>query len=227
LSVSPAVNGPGPIRTRRAEQAKRTKTRILDAASFLFAEKGFAVTTIDAIAVEADVAVETVYSRFGNKATLLREILEVALMGNQPGIDILDLPEIAAIRALTDPHAQLHQLAHLSRSILERSAQGHRILRKAISADPVVAELEEQDEQRRHRVQTAYINMLLANGPLHTGLTSDDAAATYGALANPATYALLTTRRGWTADHYETWLHESLTLLLLDPQPRQRARQRP
>jgi hypothetical protein len=57
--------------------------------------------------------------------------------------------------------------------------------------------------------------MLLTNGPLRDGLTSEDAAATYSALANPSTYALLVAERGWTADHFEHWLADSLTRLML------------
>jgi AcrR family transcriptional regulator len=212
-----AVKGQPPARTRRAERSERTRQRILHAATALFADKGYAATTIDAIAVDADVAVETVYARFGNKLTLLRAILESAIAGNDHGVDILDLPEVAAIRGLTDQHEQLARLAHLSRGILQRSALGHRILRSASAADPAAAEFTRSDEQRRHRIQTAYIHMLLANGPLRDGLSTDDAAATYTALANPDTYALLTTRRGWTPDHYETWLRDSLTRLLLNP----------
>lgn len=78
-----------------------------------------------------------------------------------------------------------------------------------------MATFERSDEQRRRRIQAAYIDMLLANGPLRDGLTADDAAATFSTLANPNTYDLLVTRRGWTPDHYETWLADSITRLLL------------
>jgi AcrR family transcriptional regulator len=213
--VDDVVKTQRPARTRRAQNAERTRRRILDAAAALFTEKGYALTTIDAIATEADVAVETVYSRFGNKLAILRAILEPAIVGNEDGLDILDLPEVAAIRALKDQHKQLRALAHLSRTILERATPAHRILRNATAADPGVASFERSDEQRRRRIQAAYIDMLLANGPLRDGLTADDAAATYSALANPNTYDLLITRRGWTPDHYETWLADSLTRLLL------------
>jgi AcrR family transcriptional regulator len=208
-----------PTRTRRAEKAERTRQQILRAALELFAAHGFASTTIDAIAAKADVASETVYSRFGNKVTLLREILEVAIVGNAQGVDLLELPQIATIRALTEQHTQLAHLTHLSRGILERSALGHRILRNSAATDPVLAEFVNADQQRRHRVQTAYITMLLDNGPLRDGLTAADAASTYGALANPDTYAFLIERQGWSPDHYESWLHDALTLLLLPPTP--------
>jgi AcrR family transcriptional regulator len=217
------VKGPGRPRTRRADKAERTRQAILQAASELFAAHGFAATTITAIAAQADVAAETVYSRFGNKLTLLSEILDTAIVGNTRGVDILDLPEVADIRALTDQRAQLAGLAHLSRGILERSALGHRILRSSGTADPALAEFLTQDRQRRHRTQTAYIAMLLDNGPLRDGMSAAYAAATYGALANPDTYAHLTSHRGWSPEHYQSWLGETLTLLLLPPQPAQPA----
>jgi AcrR family transcriptional regulator len=212
-----AVNGDARTRTRRADKAERTRQAILQAASELFAAQGFAATTISAIAAEADVAAETVYSRFGNKLTLISEILETAIVGNAQRVDVLELPEIATIRAITDQRTQVARLAHLSRGILERTALAHRILRNSGTADPALAEFVAADRQRRHRHQTAYIAMLLANGPLREAMTAPDAAAIYGALANPDTYAELTSHRGWSPDHYENWLSHTLTLLLLPP----------
>jgi AcrR family transcriptional regulator len=207
----------GRTRTRRADKAERTRQAILQAASELFAAQGFGATTISAIAAQADVAAETVYSRFGNKLTLISEILETAIVGNAPRVDVLELPEIAAIRAIRDQRTQLARLAHLSRGILERTALAHRILRNSGTADPALAEFVAADRQRRHRHQTAYIAILLDNGPLREGMGAADAAAIYGALANPDTYAELTSHRGWNPDHYEIWLRDTLTLLLLPP----------
>jgi AcrR family transcriptional regulator len=213
------VKDKGRTRTRRADKAERTRQAILQAASELFAAHGFAATTISAIAAEADVATETVYARFSNKLTLISEILETAIVGNAPRVDVLELPEIAAIRAITDQRTQLAQLAHLSRGILERTALAHRILRNSGTADPALAEFVAADRQRRHRHQTAYIAMLLDNGSLREGMSAADAAATYSALANPDTYAELTSHRGWSPDHYENWLSDTLTQLLLPPLP--------
>jgi AcrR family transcriptional regulator len=211
------VKRKGRTRSRRADKAERTRQAILQAASELFAAQGFAATTISAIAAQADVAAETVYSRFGNKLTLISEILETAIVGDAPRVDVLELPEIAAIRAITDQRTQVTRLAHLSRGILERTALAHRILRNSGTADPALAEFVAADRQRRHGHQTAYIAMLLDNGPLREGMSTPDAAAIYGAIANPDTYAELTSHRGWSPDHYENWLRDTLTLLLLPP----------
>jgi AcrR family transcriptional regulator len=170
---------------------------------------------MEAIAEGADVAVETVYSRFRSKANLLDAILDPAIVGVDDGRDLFDLPEIAEIRQCRDQRTQVRMLAHFSRGILERSAAAHRILRSAAASDPNAAELQRRDAKRRGDGQRIYIDILLTNGSLREGLTADDAAATYSALSNPNNYALLVGERGWTADKFEQWLGECLTLLLL------------
>lgn len=203
-----------PPRTRRAQRAEQTRRRILDAAEALFTERGYASTTIEAIASHADVAVETVYSRFGSKSKLLDAILGPAIRGGDD-TPLLQRPEIAEIRSLGDQREQLRRLAHFSRTVLERTDRIHRILHTAATTDPTAAELEQRDRRRRREGQRTYIDMLLENGPLRAGVTPDHAADTYAALANPETYALLTGERGWTPHEFEVWLGESLSCLLL------------
>ncbi|TCO43510.1 TetR family transcriptional regulator [Kribbella antiqua] len=208
-----------PPRTRRAERAEQTRRRIIDAATALFTEVGYAGTTIEAIAGRADVAVETVYSRFRNKLGLLDAILGPAIRGSDDGRAFSAQPELAEIRACTDQRQQATLLAHFSRTVLQRSAQAHRILRTAAASDPKAAALEQSDQESRRRGQELYIDLLLANGPLRDGLTKADAADTYAALASPETYAFLTEQRGWTPDRFEAWLADGLTLLLLPLDP--------
>jgi TetR/AcrR family transcriptional regulator, regulator of autoinduction and epiphytic fitness len=213
--VAPAVNSAKAPRTRRAEQAERTRRRILDAATALFTDPGYATTTIEAIATRADVAVETVYSRFRNKPNLLVAILEPAIVGTDDDVALSDLPDIAEIRACPDQRRQLELLVHLSRTILERTAQVHRILHAAASVDENAAELQRTDAQRRYQGQTDYIDMLLANGPLRAGVTRANAADTYATLASPATYAFLVEERAWTPDQFQEWLGDVLGRVLL------------
>lgn len=203
-----------PPRTRRAQRAEQTRRRILDAAEALFTERGYASTTIEAIAAHADVAVETVYSRFGSKSKLLDAILGPAIRGDDD-TPLLERPEIADIRSLEDQREQLQRLAHFSRTVLERTDRIHHILHMAATTDPTAAELEQRDRRRRYEGQRTYIEMLLENGPLRAGVTPGQAADTYAALANPETYALLTSERGWTPQEFEVWLQDSLSRLLL------------
>jgi AcrR family transcriptional regulator len=204
-----------PPRTRRAERAEETRRRILDAATSLFLEAGFANTAIEAIATRADVAVETVYSRFRNKANLLDAILAPAVSGQVDGSTVLDRPEFQEIRSCPDQRTRLRLLAHFSRGILERTSQIHQILQTAAAVDANAAEIRRSDQEYRLRVQRSYIDLLLTTGPLREGLTPEVAADTYSALSNPTTYAFFTRQRGWTPDQFEEWLAESLTRLLL------------
>jgi AcrR family transcriptional regulator len=205
-------------RSRRSERSEQTRRRIVEAATALFDARGYAVTTMEAIAERADVAVETVYSRFRTKANLLDAILEPAIVGVTDGRDLFDLPAIAQIRQCPDQRAQIRLLASFSRGILERTAVAHRILQSAAGSDPAAGNLKRADAKRRADGQRLYIDMLCSNGPMRDGLTPDDAAATYSALSNPDTYALLVGARGWTADKFEQWLGDNLTLLLLAPE---------
>ncbi len=213
--MAPPVKAQAARRSRRAERAAQTRQRIVESATALFDARGYSATTMEAIAEGADVAVETVYSRFRSKANLLDAILDPAIVGVDDGRDLFDLPEIAEIRQCRDQRTQVRMLAHFSRGILERSAAAHRILRSAAASDPNAAELQRRDAKRRGDGQRIYIDILLTNGSLREGLTADDAAATYSALSNPNNYALLVGERGWTADKFEQWLGECLTLLLL------------
>ena len=213
--MSSHVKPPAAPRSRRAQRAEQTRRRIVESATDLFDSIGYPNTTMDAIAERADVAVETIYSRFRNKANLLDAILEPAIVGGTDGPDLHELPDIVAIRQCPDQRTQVRMLARFSRGILERTALAHRILRSAATTDPTAAELQRRDAKRRRDAQRTYIDMLLTNGPLRPALTPDDAAATYSALSNPNTYALLVHERGWSADKFEQWLGESIELLLL------------
>ncbi|MEJ2889071.1 TetR/AcrR family transcriptional regulator [Actinomycetospora aeridis] len=215
--MAPPVKGQRPPRTRREQQAAETRDRIVGAATELFGDPGYAATTITAIADRADVAVETVYSRFRNKAGVLNAVLEPAVVGNDQGLDILELPAIAVIRDCADHREQVRLLAEFSRTLLERTAPVQHILALAAAVDPGAAELQRRDRARRREVQAVYIDMLLARGPIRAGLTAEQAGATYSAMANPSTFALLTVEHGWSADDFQAWLTDSLTRLLLDP----------
>ncbi len=63
---------------RRQEAAAQTRQAILDAARRLFAERGYAATTIQEIASAARVAVATVYASVGGKPRLLDELVTSA-----------------------------------------------------------------------------------------------------------------------------------------------------
>ncbi len=66
---------------RRQAQAAATRAAVLEAARALFTERGYAATTVSAVAERAGVAVDTVYAAVGRKPQLLIELVDEALAG--------------------------------------------------------------------------------------------------------------------------------------------------
>lgn len=205
-----------PKRTRRADKALQTHRRIVDAATRLFLERGYVATTIDAIAEAADVAVETVYARFGSKTNVMVAVKE-AVVTEGGGIPLQERPELGTLAAETDQRQQLQIAAALSRGMLERISPVYAALRDAAAADGALQESLTTEISRRRDFQRTLVDLVGSRGPLREGLSLDQAADTYSALANPETFLLLTTHHGWTASQFQTWLADSLQRLLLPP----------
>jgi AcrR family transcriptional regulator len=66
----------------RADQAEQTRRRILEAGFRLFVDRGYAGTTIAAVAEEAGVSPETIYLSLDSKRGLLEGAIETAIAGH-------------------------------------------------------------------------------------------------------------------------------------------------
>src|SRR5919109_333620 len=73
----------------RAARVLANEERILRAAHRLFVRDGYQATTLTAVADAAGVAHRTVYVRFGTKASLLKRVVDVALVGDLAPIDVV------------------------------------------------------------------------------------------------------------------------------------------
>src|SRR5712691_6890290 len=67
---------------RRELQARQTRSRIIAAAAGRFLTRGYAGTTMRAVAVDAGVALPTVELAFRTKAGLLKAAIDVAIAGD-------------------------------------------------------------------------------------------------------------------------------------------------
>src|SRR5260221_7840909 len=74
----------------RDAQARRTRRRVLDAATAVFLDRGYGGATIRAIADGAKVSVPTVEALFGTKARLLKAAIDVAIAGDDEPVAVLD-----------------------------------------------------------------------------------------------------------------------------------------
>lgn len=73
--------------TRTSRRAAANREAIVDAAEALLVEGGEAAVTIEAIAGRADVAIQTVYNRVGNRSAVLIAVAERALVHNRQFMD--------------------------------------------------------------------------------------------------------------------------------------------
>src|SRR5689334_18601337 len=95
----------------RRERARATRRRIREAAARLFVEHGYLATTIEAIAVEAGVAVQTVYFVFGNKRAMLAEALDVATAGDDAPVPVAERSWVEELRREDDPRRVVRTIA--------------------------------------------------------------------------------------------------------------------
>ena len=135
--------------SRRQEQARETRRRILSAAHDLFIDKGYGQTTIADIARAAEVSPETIYATFKNKATLLHRVWDVTVGGDDTDVVFHERPEIKAIRAEPDLATRLRMQAPMSTATARRMAPFARALQGAAASEPAAAAmLAEMDRQR-------------------------------------------------------------------------------
>lgn len=201
--------------TRRQAQARETRQQILAAARALFITRGFAGTTIEAIAQEAGVAVETVYVGFGSKRALLARLVDRAVGGDDEPTQILDRPGPQQVKAETDQRLQLQLFARGMADIMERVGPLFGVMRAAATTEPEIAALLERLLGARRENIGVFVQWLAHNGPLRPALTESDATDTVWALTSAEIHHLLTVARGWSKEHYIEWLGDTLVVVLL------------
>jgi AcrR family transcriptional regulator len=200
----------------RAERARRTRARILDAAQRRFVERGYPATTMRSIAESAGVAVPTVEVLFGTKAHLLTSVIDVAIAGDDEPVAVLDRDWTAhALRQSTAP-AFLGITATVLRTAQERSAGVLLAAYEAAASDATVARLVDQQERRRAVTARWVVDGVVRLAALRPGLTSNDATDSVWLLMDPVVFVRLTRRRDWPPERYETWWAESVLRLLTD-----------
>jgi AcrR family transcriptional regulator len=193
--------------TLRDERAQVTRRRIAEAARTLFSSRGYGATTLQAVADEASVAVQTVYAVYGSKAGILHALRDSVL--HQPEADALFEQALREGEA----EAKLKLFAH---SIRRRWEFGHdvvEILRDAGAADVAVrAEVEQVLDRRRAGIDRLAKTL---EGQLAPKIDVAYASAVIDALTLPEVYTELTDVAHWDADDFEVWLARSLRNQLL------------
>lgn len=200
---------------RRERKAQATRRAILDAARRLFVGRGYGATTIQAIADEADVAVQTVYAVFGNKRTILSQVLDASITGDDAPIAVNSRDWMAPVWEAPTAAERLRAYAGAVRRIMEGAADVFTAVAAAATIDADVVEVAETTEQRRRTGATTVIDSVRKAGPLRAGLTRERAIDILWLLNSPAVYNHLVRDAGWSGGDYQTWLADTMTSQLL------------
>jgi len=200
---------------RRTEQARATRRRIIECALELFLDQGYAATTLDQIASRAGVAVQTVYFHFGNKHTVLKEVMDVLAVGDDAPIPLLERPWVEQVRDEPDARRALGIWLRNGRVIFGRVAPMLSIVRDAAGADPEMAEQWRTNQHERYLAFRTLAEILAAKKALRRGLTVQKAADIIFTLDSPEVYLLLTVERGWSPAQWQSWLTDALAQAIL------------
>lgn len=194
------------VKGHREQQAEATKDHVAAAARGLFAERGFAGTTVTAVSEAAGVPAQTIYSAFGSKARILARVTETWMRETRTR-ELAD-----AYLAEPDPRRRLHLFAALNRHQLDAGGDILAIYREAARTDPSMAAAWEAMMGAREREIGILVSSL--GSDLRRGLSVEDALAVMLALSVDAVYATLRDA-GWVGVRYEQWLGEALVGQLL------------
>lgn len=200
---------------RRRLQAAATRKEILEAALRLFERRGYAATSMAAIAAEAGVAPKTVYLAFQSKRGLLLALWHLLLRGDEEPVPVGERQWFREVVDEPDPEHLLRLNARNSRIVKERAGALLEILRGAAPADVELDALWQRIQTEFYENQRSIVAQLQKNNSLRDGLGVDRGADILWTLNHPSVYRLLVGERGWTLDRYEEWLGDVFCSQLL------------
>ena len=193
----------------RAEQAEQTRLRIAHAARRCFIERGWAGTSIRAVAATAGVSEATVFAVYGSKAGLAGSLLDTA----EADAGTVRL-EVELATAVGDPSAQLAGLVHFERRLFEHAGDALRVIVEGQRNEPALQDAYDEGRSRGERARLA----IFTGWPSSTfrpGTTVDRALDLFAVTVSIQSYDIATRERGWTPQTTESWWLDILTAFIL------------
>lgn len=213
---SGAASGPGAAAGSRKDPAPSASDKILDAALSLFVTRGYPATTVEMIAHEAGVAVQTVYFSFRAKANILTQLVDINVAGDTQATATLQRAWVTEALAEPDPARQLEIQVKGTATIHRRVAALLGVLCRASDTDPAVAQLWRTNQEQRRALQRQLVTALRRKGGLPRGMRLSQAVDISYAVLGPELFHLLVTERGWSITEWERWTLGVLSRELLN-----------
>jgi AcrR family transcriptional regulator len=191
---------------RRAAAAAQTRTAILHAARDQFEARGWAATTIAAVAADAAVSPKTVQALFGTKAALLAAAVDYAIAGDLAEVPIIARESARSVESAPDAATMLDRHAGHVVAINTRSAGLARVVESAVGSSPLVTGLWQQmTANRRFGARWAATTLLTKPGT-RPGLTPEQAERDFVIAIDWGTYRTLTGELGLTPGQVRDWM---------------------
>ena len=191
----------------RERRAQLTRDEILRAARRLFAERGYARTSVRDIAQAAGVSAQTVYDSVGSKQALVARLND--LIDSEAGVGAI----VRAAAASEDPAEVAATSARVTRSILEHCADIIHALVTGAAAEPELAAAMAEG-QRRHTAGAGFVVGRLRELGALAG-DPGEAAESLAAITDVRFALVLLESYGWSLDRLEEWLATTSRTLLL------------
>jgi AcrR family transcriptional regulator len=192
-----------------------------------FCREGYAGATMNAIAEEADVAVQTLYYTFHSKAALFGEALGGAIVGFDQWREAPPDPTIAELlpwhswwadfESAPTAHDALDVFVTGGADILGRVAPLVGALHGA-AGDPEGAAVVRVSEERRTETYRELVHLIARKPPgLREGLSRPAATDIVLALFTAEAYRTLSESRGWSSSRCRRFFSDLLATQLLGP----------
>lgn len=166
-----------------------------------FLERGYAATTMDSVAADAGVAVQTVYFVFHTKGDLLQAVYEHAVLGpDAVPPHLSDWWRAVEHEPAVDRAVELLVIGTMG--VLARAAP----LVWTVLGDEGARERYDVNEQLRRNGYEVLVRILSAKHPLRSGLTPERARDILLVLTGPQIYAQFVRDLEWSLDDVQSWM---------------------
>lgn len=176
----------------------------------LFAERGYARTTVRDVAALAGVSAQTVYDSVGSKQALVAQLND--LIDEEAGIADI----VGRALASDDPDAIVTTQARVTRAILEHCGDILRALVTGAAAEPELAEVLAEGHRRHVAGARRIARTLRERGELGEWSGPGDVAEALAAASDSSLALVLRETYGWSFDRIEAWLARSCRSFLQD-----------
>jgi AcrR family transcriptional regulator len=191
---------------RRAQRRAETERRLVDAASALFVEQGYAATTLTDVAARADIAARTLYLHFPTKAELLLRCIGIAIAGDAERTALADRPAMTETMVAATLNERLRLMASLTATLMERAGPLLDVAFQAAPSEPSIAATAAAGRADTRRALREFWRRIRDDGLLPPSTDLEWLTETATLVAHAETYLLIGKTTEWDITAYRDWL---------------------